>query len=88
MLKVVLADDHRLILDSIKRALEEDGGFQMVGEASSGERVLPLVARVQPDLVVLDLRMPGMDGLSAWTRSRSGIPTRRWSCSRRRPTRS
>ena len=63
MLKVVLADDHRLILDSIKRALEEDGGFQVVGEASSGERVLPLVARALPDLVVLDLRMPGMDGL-------------------------
>jgi len=63
MLKVVLADDHRLILDSIKRALEDDGGFQIVGEAQSGERVLPLVARTQPDLVVLDLRMPGMDGL-------------------------
>ena len=63
MLKVVLADDHRLILDSIKRALEEHGGFEVVGEASTGERVLPLVARVLPDLVVLDLRMPGMDGL-------------------------
>ncbi len=63
MLKVVVADDHRLILDSIKRALEEDGGFEIVGEAQSGERVLPIVARTEPDLVVLDLRMPGMDGL-------------------------
>ena len=63
MLKVVVADDHRLILDSIKRALEEDGGFEIVGEAQSGERVLPIVARAEPDLVVLDLRMPGMDGL-------------------------
>jgi DNA-binding NarL/FixJ family response regulator len=63
MLKVLIADDHRLILDGIKRALEEDGGFEVVGEASSGERVLPLVGRTDPDLVVLDLRMPGMDGL-------------------------
>jgi DNA-binding NarL/FixJ family response regulator len=64
MLKVVIADDHRLILDGIKNALIEDGGFEIVGEATSGERVLPLVAQTTPDLVVLDLRMPGMDGLA------------------------
>ena len=64
MLKVVIADDHRLILDGIKNALVEDGGFEIVGEATSGERVLPLVAQSNPDLVVLDLRMPGMDGLA------------------------
>jgi DNA-binding NarL/FixJ family response regulator len=63
MLRVVIADDHRLILDGIKRALEEDGEFEIVGEANSGERVLPLVGQTNPDLVVLDLRMPGMDGL-------------------------
>jgi DNA-binding NarL/FixJ family response regulator len=63
MLKVVIADDHRLILDGIRRALEEDGGFEVVGEANTGERVLPVVAQTNPDLVVLDLRMPGMDGL-------------------------
>jgi DNA-binding NarL/FixJ family response regulator len=63
MLKVVIADDHRLILDGIRRALEDDGGFEVVGEANTGERVLPVVARTNPDLVVLDLRMPGMDGL-------------------------
>jgi DNA-binding NarL/FixJ family response regulator len=64
VLKVVIADDHRLILDGIKNALVEDGGFEIVGEATSGERVLPLVAQSNPDLVVLDLRMPGMDGLA------------------------
>ena len=63
MLKVVIADDHRLILAGIRRALEDDGEFEVVGEASTGEKVLPLVAQTSPDLVVLDLRMPGMDGL-------------------------
>jgi len=63
MLKVVIADDHRLILDGIKHALEDDGGFEIVGEANTGEKVLPLVVQTNPDLVVLDLRMPGMDGL-------------------------
>jgi DNA-binding NarL/FixJ family response regulator len=61
--KVVIADDHRLILDGIKRVLRSDGEFEVVGEATTGERVLPVVAQTSPDLVVLDLRMPGMDGL-------------------------
>lgn len=74
MLKVVVADDHRLILDGIKRALEEDGGFEIVGEANTGERVLPLVARTSPDLVVLDLRMPGMDGLMCLDQIRKRHP--------------
>jgi DNA-binding NarL/FixJ family response regulator len=64
LLKVVIADDHRLILDGIKHSLEEDGGFEVVGEATSGERVLPIVGQTSPDLVVLDLRMPGIDGLT------------------------
>ena len=74
MLKVVVADDHRLILDGIKRALEEDGGFEIDGEANTGERVLPLVARTSPDLVVLDLRMPGMDGLMCLDQIRKRHP--------------
>lgn len=63
MYKVIIADDHRLILDGIKRVLRSDGGFEVVGEATTGERVLSVVAQTNPDLVVLDLRMPGMDGL-------------------------
>lgn len=63
-MRVLLADDHRLILDSIRRALEEDGGFEIVGETQNGAQVLPLVAQTSPDLVVLDVRMPQMDGLA------------------------
>jgi DNA-binding NarL/FixJ family response regulator len=75
VLKVVIADDHRLILDGIKHALEEDGGFQVVGEATSGERVLPIVGQTSPDLVVLDLRMPGMDGLTCLDQIKKRHPT-------------
>ena len=56
-LKVVLADDHQLMLSGIRRALESDGGFEIVGETQNGAQVLPLVARTKPDLVLLDLRM-------------------------------
>ena len=63
-MRVVIADDHRLVLDGIKRALEDDGDFEIVGETQSGTQVLPIVGRTKPDLVLLDLRMPQMDGLA------------------------
>src|ERR1700751_5888336 len=62
-LKVLIADDHPLILNGIRRALEDSDGIEIVGEARSGEEVLALVARRKPHLVLLDLRMPGVDGL-------------------------
>ena len=63
-LKVLLADDHRLTLAGVRRVLDESGDIVVVGEAYSGEDVLPLVRSTGPDLVVLDLQMPKMDGLS------------------------
>jgi NarL family two-component system response regulator LiaR len=63
-LKVLLADDHRLTLAGVRRVLDESGDIIVVGEAYSGEDVLPLVRATGPDLVVLDLQMPKMDGLS------------------------
>ena len=73
-MRIVIADDHKLIVDGIKRALEGSDDFEVVGEASSGSQVLPLVARTNPDLVLLDLRMPGADGLTCLARIRSKHP--------------
>jgi DNA-binding NarL/FixJ family response regulator len=62
VLKVLVADDHQLILQGLRRTLEACDDIDVVGEARSGTEVLPLVERRRPDVVVLDLHMPGMDG--------------------------
>jgi DNA-binding NarL/FixJ family response regulator len=61
--KLLIADDHPLILEGIHRALEGVPDVEIVGETSKGSQVLPLIARLRPDLVLLDVRMPEMDGL-------------------------
>jgi DNA-binding NarL/FixJ family response regulator len=62
--KVLIADDHALILEGIRRALESVEDIEVVGEARRGSQVLPLITRTNPDLVLLDIRMPELDGLS------------------------
>src|SRR4029078_11418700 len=74
VMRVLLADDHRLMLDGIRRALDEDGGFEVVGETQNGAQVLPLVGQTNPDLVVLDVRMPNMDGLQCLEEIRRRYP--------------
>jgi DNA-binding NarL/FixJ family response regulator len=63
-MRVLVADDHRLMLDGVRRALEADGGFEIVGETQDGAQVVELVGKTKPDLVLLDVRMPNVDGLA------------------------
>ena len=74
-MKVLIADDHKLIVDGIKRALETQADFEVVGECSSGSQVLSMVGRTNPDLVLLDLRMPGADGLTCLSQIRQRYPS-------------
>jgi len=73
-MKVLLADDHRLTLQGIRRTLEEVEDIEVVGEAWNGSQVLPLIERTNPDLVLLDLRMPQLDGLACLDRIRKRYP--------------
>jgi DNA-binding NarL/FixJ family response regulator len=73
-IKVLLADDHRLILSGIRRALEEVEDIEVVGEAESGSQVLPLIHQTSPDLVLLDLRLPDMNGLACLDAIRKRYP--------------
>ena len=73
-MRVLIADDHRLMVEGTKQALQKAGGFEVVGEAVNGVQVLPLVRRLKPELVLLDLRMPQMDGLTCLAKIRKEFP--------------
>jgi DNA-binding NarL/FixJ family response regulator len=73
-LKVLIADAHRLMLAGIRLALADAPDIEVVGAATSGAQVLPLVARTSPGLVLLDLRLPGMDGLRCVDALRERFP--------------
>jgi two-component system nitrate/nitrite response regulator NarL len=73
-LRVVIADDHPLFRAGIVRTLEEDPRFVVVGEAGDGAEAEALIRTHDPELALLDLRMPGMDGLALLARLRHHTP--------------
>ena len=73
-LRVVMVDDHRLMLDALLLALRDAEGIELVGETHEGLKALPLVAETKPDVVLLDFRMPDMDGLAVLDRIRKHHP--------------
>jgi DNA-binding NarL/FixJ family response regulator len=72
--RVVLADDHTLVRSGIRRILEAQPGFEVVGEAGDGAAAVQLVKDLEPDVVVLDLNMPGTSGLDVLSELKAGRP--------------
>lgn len=66
--RIVLIDDHAVVRAGYRRFLEQEPGYRVIGEAGSGEEAYPLVQQTLPDVVILDLTMPGQGGLAALRR--------------------
>jgi DNA-binding NarL/FixJ family response regulator len=73
-LRVLVVDDHELTRFSLKLALSNQRNIELVGLATNGKEAIEMVERYRPDVVILDLQMPVMDGLSASTHIKSIDP--------------
>lgn len=67
-IKIILADDHALLRQGIRNVLELDPDLQVIGEAGDGEETIRLVAELKPDVVLLDINMPDMNGIEVTKR--------------------
>ena len=74
--RLLLVDDHRLLRQGLRRAVEE-AGFEVVGEAGDGEEAVRLAVELAPDLVLMDVTMPVLDGIEATRRLRQSAPDAR-----------
>jgi DNA-binding NarL/FixJ family response regulator len=72
--KVLLVDDHDLIREGLRRAFERDGGFEVVGEAATVAAAVESAAALEPDVVIMDVRLPDGSGLDAARRIRAEHP--------------
>lgn len=65
VIRVLIADDHAMVREGLKQILELDGTIQIVGEAGDGYECLNLIGKLNPDIVLLDINMPNLDGIQA-----------------------
>jgi DNA-binding NarL/FixJ family response regulator len=64
-IRILIADDHRAFRDSLRQLCAVQEGFQVVGEAENGREAIELARRLEPDMILMDLRLPGLDAVAA-----------------------
>ena len=72
--KVLLADDHKIVREGLRALLEAESDLVVVGEAGDGRQAIDLISGCRPDVVVMDISMPGLDGLESTRLIRAGEP--------------
>lgn len=74
MTRVLLADDHKMFREALRALLEKNPGIEVVGEASDGREVLKLAGETKPEVVCMDVAMPGLNGIEATRRLVAALP--------------
>ena len=73
--KIILADDHQLVREGLRTLLEKELGMEVIGEAGDGEDVIKLARERLPDIVIMDVAMPGLDGIDATRQITGELPS-------------
>lgn len=73
-IRLLIVDDHEMVREGLRSILKDDPEVKIVGEAGDGEKALELIAKLHPDIVLLDIKMPGMDGVEVCRRVRAQFP--------------
>jgi len=76
-IRVVLCDDHAIVRDGLRNLLEAEDDLEVVGEAADGQQGIELVRALRPDVVVMDINMPNLDGVAAVEQLTAELPTLR-----------
>lgn len=74
LIRVLLVDDHHLVIEGLRAVLSTDDGLHVVGEARNGREAITLVQELKPEIVLMDIRMPDMDGISATRQVKQVVP--------------
>ena len=74
MIKILLADDHKLMREGLRMLIEKTGRLTIVGEADNGVSAVRMARELKPDLVLMDIAMPGLNGLEATERMARDFP--------------
>src|SRR5947209_8376226 len=77
MIRILLADDHPIVREGLRALLETQADFEIIAEAANGDEALRLTSELQPDIILLDLEMPLMDGVEAIRRLRGHLAEQR-----------
>jgi DNA-binding NarL/FixJ family response regulator len=73
-IKVLIVDDHHVVREGLRRILETDESIEILGEARNGEEAIAKAVALRPDVVLMDLRMPGIDGIAATREIKEKLP--------------
>ena len=74
MIRVLIADDHQLVRRGLLALLDKADGIEVIGEAANGQQAVELAASLSPDVVLMDMAMPGLNGLRAIEQIKSSVP--------------
>lgn len=73
-IRVLVADDHSVVREGTRRILEQEPDIEVVGEAADGQEAVSLAAALRPDVAIIDISMPVLDGIEATRRIKAGVP--------------